>query len=131
MSTSASRRIVLVSADRAFAQEVRSAFATSEAIELVSVEKSVSELRGELQEADCGAVIIDMDASRLDQIEALQRIMRRLDGRAPVVVVTQEFNAAAVRILVQLHVADFLVKPISTADLVRSCVRALHGPGRA
>lgn len=131
MSTSASRRIVLVSADRAFAQEVRSAFATSEAIELVSVEKHVAELRGELQEADCGAVIIDMDASRLDQIEALQRIMRRLDGRAPVVVVTQEFNAAAVRILVQLHVADFLVKPISTADLVRSCVRALHGPGRA
>jgi pilus assembly protein CpaE len=49
----------------------------------------------------------------------------------PVVVVTQEFSAAAVRILVQLQVTDFLVKPITTADLVRSCVRALQGPGRA
>ncbi|TIT77894.1 MAG: response regulator receiver protein, partial [Mesorhizobium sp.] len=45
-------------------------------------------------------------------------------------VVTQEFNAAAVRILVQLKVADFLVKPITTADLVRSVIRALQGPGR-
>lgn len=126
-----SKRIVLVSADAAFVQEMRAAFATSEAIELATVETTITELRGELQEADCGAVIVDMDASRLDQIEALQRVMRRLDGRAPVVVVTQEFNAAAVRILVQLQVADFLVKPIAVADLVRSCIRALQGPGRA
>jgi pilus assembly protein CpaE len=35
-----------------------------------------------------------------------------------------------VRILVQLQVADFLVKPVTTADLVRSCIRALQGPGR-
>lgn len=126
-----SKRIVLVSADAAFVQEMRAAFATSQAIDLVTVEAAITELRGELQEADCGAVIVDMDASRLDQIEALQRVMRRLDGRAPVVVVTQEFNAAAVRILVQLQVADFLVKPIAVADLVRSCIRALQGPGRA
>lgn len=130
-SPAANRRIVLVSADRAFVQEMRSAFAASEAIELATVEVAVTELRGEVQEADCGAVIVDMDASRLEEIEALQRIMRRLDGRVPVVVVTQEFNAAAVRILVQLHVADFLVKPIAVADLVRSCIRALQGPGRA
>jgi len=75
-------------------------------------------------------VIIDMDAARLEEIEALQRITRRLEGKAPIVVVTQEFNAAAVRILVQLKVADFLVKPLTTADLVRSCIRVLQGPGR-
>lgn len=123
------RKIVLVSTDKAFVQDSRSAFATSESIELTTVEKNVSELRGEIQEADSGAVIIDMDAARLDEIEALQRITRRLDGKAPVIVVTQEFNAAAVRILVQLKVADFLVKPVTTADLVRSCIRALQGTG--
>jgi pilus assembly protein CpaE len=123
------RKIVLVSTDKAFVQDSRSAFATSESIELTTVEKNVSELRGEIQEADSGAVIIDMDAARLEEIEALQRITRRLEGKAPVVVVTQEFNAAAVRILVQLKVADFLVKPVTTADLVRSCIRALQGTG--
>ncbi|EHK58927.1 AAA family ATPase [Allomesorhizobium alhagi] len=129
-ATKNSKRILLVSADKAFLQDTKAAFASSEKIELVVVEKNVGDLRAEIQEADCGAVIIDMDAARLDEIDALQRITRRLEGRAPIIVVTQEFNAAAVRILVQLQIADFLVKPITTADLVRSCIRALQGPGR-
>jgi pilus assembly protein CpaE len=129
-ATGNSKRILLVSTDKAFLQDTKAAFASSEKIELVVVEKNVGDLRAEIQEADCGAVIIDMDAARLDEIDALQRITRRLEGRAPIIVVTQEFNAAAVRILVQLQIADFLVKPITTADLVRSCIRALQGPGR-
>jgi pilus assembly protein CpaE len=125
-----SKRIVLVSMDKTFVQDTRAAFVTSDLIELVTVEKKVSEIRGEIHEADCGTVIIDMDAARIEEIESLQRVMRRLEGRAPVVVVTQEFNAAAARILVQLQVADFLVKPVTTTDLVRSCLRAIQGPGR-
>jgi pilus assembly protein CpaE len=125
-----SKRILLASADKAFVQDARAAFAANPEIELVVVEKNVRELRGEIQESDCGAAIIDMDAAKLDEVEALQRITRRLEGRAPVLVVTQEFNAAAVRILVQLQVADFLVKPLTTADLVRSSLRALQGSGR-
>ncbi|KQZ78183.1 response regulator receiver protein [Mesorhizobium sp. Root157] len=125
------KKILLVSTDRAFEQDTRAAFAASEVIQLITVEKSLPDIRGEVQETDLGAIIIDMDAARLDEMGALQRIMRRLEGRVPVVVVTQEFNAAAVRILVQLQVADFLVKPISTADLVRSVVAALQGTGHS
>ncbi|MER9327377.1 response regulator/pilus assembly protein [Mesorhizobium sp. M0488] len=124
------KKILLVSTDGAFVQDTRTAFAASEVIQLSTVDKNLTELRGEIQETDFGAIIVDMDAARLDEIDALQRVMRRLEGKAPVVVVTQEFNAAAARILVQLKVADFLVKPITTADLVRSVVRALQGPGR-
>jgi pilus assembly protein CpaE len=128
--TNKSKRVVLVSRDRSFLQDTRAAFSSSEAIELVTLEKSVTELRGEIEISECGAAIVDMDVASLEQIESLQRVVRRLEGRAPVVVVTQEFNAAVVRILVQLQVADFLVKPVTTADLVRSCIRALQGPGR-
>src|SRR5918994_161398 len=127
---SKTKRIVLVSTDKTFVQDTKAAFASSDLIQLATVERSVVELRGEIQEADCDAIIIDMDAARLEEIEALQRITRRLEGRAPIIVVTQEFNASAVRILVQLQIADFLVKPITTADLVRSSLRALQGPGR-
>ena len=129
-ATKSSKRILLVSTDKGFLQDNKAAFASSEKIELVVVEKNVGDLRAEIQEADCGAVIVDMDAARLDEIDALQRITRRLEGRAPIIVVTQEFNAAAVRILVQLQIADFLVKPITTADLVRTCIGALHGRAR-
>jgi pilus assembly protein CpaE len=125
------KKILLVSTDRAFEQDTRAAFAASEVIQLVTVDKNLSDIRGEVQEPDLGAIIVDMDAARLDEMSALQRIMRRLEGRVPVVVVTQEFNAAAVRILVQLQVSDFLVKPISTADLVRSVVAALQGTGHS
>lgn len=124
------KKIVIVSTDKAFLQDTRAAFTASESVTLVEVEKNVSELRGEIQEAEACATIIDMDASQLEQIEALQRITRRLDGRVPVIVVTQEFDAAAVRILVQLKVADFMTKPVTTADLVRSCIRALQGDSR-
>lgn len=126
----AGRKVALVSTDKSFVQDTRGAFATSDSIDMVTIEKPLSALRGELHESDFGAVIIDMDAANLDELEALRREIRRLEGRAPVVVVTNEFSAAAARILVQLQVADFLVKPVSTADLVRSCVRALQGAGR-
>jgi len=99
-------------------------------VELAVVDTPLTELRGELQGAECAAAIIDMDASRLEEIDALRRVTRRLDGAAPVIVVTREYNAGAVRILVQLQVADFLVKPISTADLVRACQRMLAGADR-
>jgi pilus assembly protein CpaE len=124
------KTILLVSIDKAFVQDTRAAFSSSDKIQLVTVEKPVTELRGEIHDAESDAVIIDLDASKLEQIEALQRLVRRLEGRTPIVVVTQEFNAAAVRILVQLQIADFLTKPLTTADLVRSCLRALQGPGR-
>lgn len=129
-SHSAPRSIVLVSTDKAFVQDTRAAFSSSDKIHLITVEKPITELRGEIHDSDCGVVIVDLDASQLDQIETLQRLVRRLEGRVPVVVVTQEFNAAAVRILVQLQIADFLIKPLTTADFVRSCLRALQGVGR-
>ena len=78
------KRIVLVSTDKTFVQDTKAAFASSDLIQLSTVEKSVVELRGEIQEAECDAVIIDMDAARLEQIEALQRITRRLEGKAPI-----------------------------------------------
>ena len=80
MATQAkTRRILLVSTDRDFAQETRAAFASSDMIELVVVDRSVTELRGEAQEVDAGVVVIDMDAARLAEIESLQRVMRRLE----------------------------------------------------
>ena len=82
-NTTKTKRVVLVSTDKLFAQDVRAAFAQSETIQLVTVERTLAELRGEIQELGCSAVIVDMDAARLEEIEALQRITRRLEGRTP------------------------------------------------
>jgi pilus assembly protein CpaE len=125
-----SKNIVLVSTDQAFLRETRTAFAASDKIDLVTVEKRVTELHGEFRNSGSGAVIIDMDTSNLEEIESLQRFTRRLEGQSPVIVVTKQFDPGAARIMLQLQVADFLVKPLTTAELVRACIRALQGPDR-
>jgi pilus assembly protein CpaE len=124
------KRILLVSRDRTLLRDTRAAFSASEGVELETVELAMSELRGEVQQSARDALILDMNASSLDEMEALQRIMRRLEGQVPVLVVTHEIDPAAARILIQLQVTDLLVKPISTSDLVRACLRALQGPNR-
>jgi pilus assembly protein CpaE len=49
--------------------------------------------------------------------------MTRIGSRPPVVVVTQGFDENVARTLLQMRVADFLVKPLSPVDLVRTCAR--------
>ncbi|MFZ2101499.1 MAG: response regulator receiver protein [Oricola sp.] len=120
-------KIVLVSTDKQFVAATQTAFSVSDAIKLVTIEKAVTELQGEIGDADAGAVIIDLDETNLERLEALQRVTRRLNDRVPVIVVAKGLDAAMVRIVVQLHAADFLVKPVTTTDLVRSCIRALKG----
>ena len=127
MAATKSQHIVLVSTDKNLAQEIKTAFSAFETTELVTIAKPVADLGNELHGVENGVAIIDLDTRKLDELESLQRVMRRLDGGMPVIVVGQEFDPATARVMMQLRVADFLVKPISTADLVRSCVRALKG----
>jgi pilus assembly protein CpaE len=131
MATQTDQHIVLVSMDAEFVQESKSALAALDSAQLVTIAKPVSELGSELQAVERGVVIIDMDTRKLDELESLQRVMRRMNGAAAVVVVAREFDAATVRVLMQMRAADFLLKPVSTADLVRSCMRALKGPDTA
>ena len=127
MSASKTQHIVLVSTDKNLAHEIKTAFSAFEATELVTIAKPVADLGNELHGVENGVAIIDLDTSKLDELKSLQRVMRRLEGGMPVIVVGQEFDPATARVMMQLRVTDFLVKPISTADLVRSCVRALKG----
>ena len=68
-------------------------------------------------------VIIDLDAGRADEMAALERMMMRHGASPPVVVVTQSFDAEVARSLLQMRVADFLVRPVSPIELVRTCAR--------
>ena len=127
MAASKTQHIVLVSTDKNLAQEIKTAFSAFETTELMTIAKPVADLGNELHGVEHGVAIIDLDTRKLDELESLQRVMRRLEGAMPVIVVGQEFDPATARVMMQLRISDFLVKPISTADLVRSCVRALKG----
>lgn len=121
--------LVATTVDPEFAEMVRGAFAKSDAVDLRMLDKPLSQCRAEDSVSDADIMIVDLDDCRLEELEALQRFRRRGTG-VPVIVVVKEYDAAVVRMLVQMQISDFLTKPVKTADLVRGCARAMKGPAR-
>ncbi len=119
----------MVSDDAAFIAMVKGAFAPGDAQELSVFQKNIKEIGTEVRESAFDALILDMDASSVADFEQLQKLKRMVGASCAVIVVTSNFTPAAARILIQLKVADFLVKPIQTSDLVRACNNAMKLPG--
>ncbi len=114
--------MAVLTGDPAFEQSVRQTFGASGAIELRIVPGSVASMDG-FDTEGVTVVIIDLDASRNEEMAALERMMLRVGAWPPVLVVTQDFDAEVARSLLQMRVADFLVKPVQPVELVRTCAR--------
>ncbi|WP_306120806.1 MULTISPECIES: response regulator receiver protein [unclassified Roseitalea] len=119
--------IVLISPDRHFVAETRSAFFALDHIALETIEKPLMEMPAGAAAQEAGVVIVDLDDAPMEALEALGRLKRQLGARVPIVVAVREVDPGLARILVQMQIADLLTKPTKTADLVRSCMRALKG----
>jgi pilus assembly protein CpaE len=118
----AKTRVVVLTADIAFEQLVRTTFGSSGQLELNVVAGSVAD-HAALDLGDAAVVIADIDSTRSEDFQGLQRLVGRLGGRPPIIVVTHAFSEAVARQLLQVRVADFLIKPIAPIDLVRACAR--------
>jgi len=75
--------------------------------------------------------IIDVDAANAEELGSMQELMARPGRQPPVVAVLREFNQDVVRRLLQMRVADFLVRPVSPIELVRTCARVAQSSGAA
>jgi pilus assembly protein CpaE len=128
-NTAASKtQVVVLTADSAFDEQTRATFGVSDQIMLRVVSGTLASLDGELDLEGATVVVVDLDAGQQDQMQALERLMQRVAAWPPVVVVTQAFDANVARTLLQMRVADFLVKPVSPVELVRTCARVAKGP---
>ena len=121
-------QVLVLTADAAFEEQTRATFGTSDQIGLKVVAGTLAAADDQLDLAGASVVVIDLDAANSDEMRALERLMARIGLRPPVVVVTQTFDATVARILVQMRVADFLVKPVPPVELVRTCARVAQGP---
>ncbi len=120
--------ITLLTADTTFEQSVRATFGASSQIDLRVISGTIANA-GDLFDAEGATVIvIDLDATHEEEIQALGRLMSRIGARPPVVVVTQAFDEAVARRLLQMRVADFMIKPVQPIELVRTCARVASGP---
>ncbi|KAB2884332.1 MAG: response regulator receiver protein [Pseudorhodoplanes sp.] len=118
--------VVVLTADAGFEHMVRTTFSASPQIDLRIISATVAGAGDKIDVNGATVVVIDLDARRDDEMAAMQRLMARTGGWPPVVVITQTFDADVARTLLQMRVADFLVKPVSAVELVRTCARVAH-----
>jgi pilus assembly protein CpaE len=126
-NTANKTRLAALTADAEFEQLVRATFGNNAQIELSVVKGTIIDEGSKLDAREATVVIVDLDAQRQDELVALHRLANRLGGAPPLVVVTQAFDQTVARKLLQLRIADFLVKPVAPIDLVRACARAAKG----
>src|ERR1022692_1281162 len=117
-------RVVVLTADAEFERSVRATFGASSAIELTMVPGRIAECSDKLDVENATVVVVDLDAGSDEEMAALARLMARVRAWPPVVAVTQSFDENVARTLLQMRIADFLVKPVAAVDLVRACATA-------
>jgi pilus assembly protein CpaE len=116
-------REVILTADGAFAAVAQDTFGASNAIDLVLVTGSLAAQADTLPLEGATVVVVDFDGDHADELAALGRLMARTGAWPPVIAITQHFDETAARTLLQMRVADFLVKPVAPVDLVRACAQ--------
>jgi pilus assembly protein CpaE len=122
-------RVVVLTADPEFERLTRTTFGASSAIELALVSGGIVEQADAFDTEGATVVVVDLDAAGADELAALARLMARVGAWPPVIAVTPAFDESVARMLLQMRVADFLVKPVQPIDLVRACARVAKGQG--
>jgi pilus assembly protein CpaE len=124
-------QVVVLTADAGFEEQARLTFGASEQIVLRVISGTLAGIEGDLALEGATVAVVDLDAARPEEMQALERLMARVGTWPPVIVLTQSFDENVARTLLQMRVADFLVKPVSSVELVRTCARVAKGPTTA
>jgi pilus assembly protein CpaE len=123
-------RVVVVTADAAFEDSVRTTFGASMQIELDVVKGTMSD-QDHIDVDGASVIVADLDPGDELELQALERFMSRIGSWPPVVAVTRSFEGNVARRLMQMRVADVLVKPVPPVDLVQTCARVAKPPASA
>ena len=117
-------RVVAQCRDADFERLVRSTFGIDAKVELIVATGAFAEMVRKLDTNSATVVIADIDPASEADFNALNALTQRLGGTPPVIVAIPVFDVSLARQLLQMRVADFVVKPVAALDLVRACARA-------
>jgi pilus assembly protein CpaE len=119
-------QVVVLTADAAFEHAARDTFGASGAIELTVLAGRLADHADTLHGLDAAVLVVDFDAGHAEEMAALARLTERPGHRPPIIAVIQAFDQGIARTLLQMRIADFLVKPVAPVDLVRACARVVQ-----
>jgi pilus assembly protein CpaE len=123
-------KVAVVTADAGFEESVRATFGGSAQVGLDVIRQRLSD-RGQIAVEGATVIVADIDAGDAAEMAALERLVARVGNWPPVVAITQAFDEAVARRLMQMRVADFLVKPVPPVELVETCARVAKKPASA
>ena len=118
--------LLLIGGDAASLEPLAAALAQVRAVAVTVLAEPIEQVSATADLEGVAAVLVDLESRRRESLVALQGLMARLAGRAPVVVLTDAFDDALARWFLQIRVADFLRKPVSPSEVLRACVQALR-----
>jgi pilus assembly protein CpaE len=116
-------RVVAQCRDGDFERLLRATFGMDAKVELTIASGPFAETVRKLDTGGATCVIVDVDPGSEADLTALNALTQRLGG-TPVIVAIPSFDVSVARQLLQMRVADFVVKPVAPLDLVRACARA-------
>jgi pilus assembly protein CpaE len=123
----AKTRVVAQCRDADFERLVRSTFGIDGKVELTVVNGIFANEVRKLETDGATVVVVDIDPASEADLSALNGLTQRLGSAPPVIVAIPSFDVSLARQLLQMRVADFVVKPMQPIDLVRACARAAQG----
>src|SRR3974390_16804 len=85
-------KIVVITADFAFAELVKRTFASAPSVDLAVLGEPVSKALSQFPLQSARLVVVDVDSESQREIDALLMLTSQLQNGPPVVVVTQKFN---------------------------------------
>jgi pilus assembly protein CpaE len=124
-------KVVVLTADDGFEEQVRATFGASPKIVLDVIKGTLASRVADASFEGASVVVADVNGDDEAEMHALARIMERIGGWPPIVAVAQTLDASVARRLMQMRVSDFLVKPVTPIELVKTCARVAKAPGNA
>ena len=115
--------VIVLTGDDAFEASVRATFGVSTQIGLQVVKGSLADTHNPIDVTNATVIVADIDAGSETELRALERLMTGVGNWPPVIAVAQRFDGDVARRLMQMRIADFLIKPVSAVELVRTCAR--------
>jgi pilus assembly protein CpaE len=116
-------KVIVLTADQALEDSLRSVFSATPQVGLDLIKGRVADCADTIDLEGATVVVADVGAGEEPELQALEALLLRIGALPPVVAITQNFDEIAARRLMQMRVADFLVKPVTPVDLVRTCAR--------
>ncbi|MCC7346228.1 MAG: AAA family ATPase [Variibacter sp.] len=124
-------RILLLSTDAEVVRAAGEVLTKAAGFELAAVQPGMDVQAAQRAAAGARALLVDMEGEASEAVQAIFRAVMQMERRPPVIALTAALDPATTRRLLQLQIADFLLKPIAAADLKRACVQAVQASAAA